>query len=247
MIRRKYDTVTHMPVLIPCGVEEGEGEATFLGANPLGESRPVRVFTDADLNPGLLTKTMGFGELKVVTALLELSQALQKKDQLAINNARADLLRATAHQENFTPDPQLMRDLISDGIKASEVEDWALELSFARLGEEDEKYMLSSRLSDALAPVRIVLWWTGKRFSPALYCPEPKTALYTYVLTGVSTKGGLGLCPFCGNLFRKDRLDQSYCCAAHREAHRVARWRAAKAAKSKRAKKVGKSRTRKRV
>jgi len=245
MQRGSYNAVTDLAVLIPCKANEQDGVATFLGWNPLGEIQPVRAFTDADLNSHFFAKTVGNTELKVVTALLALSQALEKRDQLAIRRARTDLLRALAHKENFKPSPKLLKELSSEGRNSEEIELFALELGFARLGEVDDRDMLSCRLSEALAPVRLVLWWSGKRFRPALYCPDVKSALYAYVLTRVSASGGLGVCPFCGILFRKVRSDQNYCSIRHREAHRVARWRAAKAAKSEKAKKGRKNVTRK--
>lgn len=237
MQRGTNDTVTDFPVLIPCKANAQQGLATFLGANPAEGFQPVRAFTDADLNRDRLAKTMAVAELKVVTALLALSQALEKKDRLAIRQARNDLLTALGRKGRFEPDPATLKDLsLIDGIKPDEVQLAALELCFARIGEEDEKCMLSWRLSEALDSVRLVLWWSGKRFRPALYCPDLKSALYTYVLTRVSARRGLGVCPFCGVLFLKKRADQNYCSVAHREAHRVARWRAANAAKSKRVK-----------
>jgi hypothetical protein len=228
MQRHLYETVTTIPVLIPCKPGEKEGEATFLGANPLGEPRPVRAFGEADLahkSKSHPLKSMTDPEREFITAIWALAQGIEKDDRLAISQARDNLHKALARKENFKPDPQLP-------------EEWALELSFARVGEEDEKYLLSSRLSDALDSVRLVLWWSGKRLTPALYCPEPKSALYTYVLTRVSAGEKFGICPFCGVLFLKQRRDQVYCTLKHREAHRVARWRATNAAKSKKGRKV---------
>jgi len=65
-----------------------------------------------------------------------------------------------------------------------------------------------------------VLWWTNKTFRPALWCPTMKIAFYARALLG-----GIRICPHCDGLFFQDRPDQNYCSVAHREAHRVARWR----------------------
>ena len=83
-------------------------------------------------------------------------------------------------------------------------------------------------MSQALDSARFVLWWSGKQFRPALYCPELKAAVYTFLLMSIVAGRGWGVCPHCGEFFVQKRPDQNYCTIAHREAHRVARWRAAK-------------------
>ena len=68
---------------------------------------------------------------------------------------------------------------------------------------------------------QLVLWWTGVRFTPAIWCYDMKTAFYVRALLGK----GLRICPHCSEPFPQKRPDQNYCSVAHREAHRVARWR----------------------
>jgi len=238
MQRGSYEAVTDVPVLINCKWDEQQGAATFLEQRPWGAFQPVRVFTDADLKAGSKRnplKTMTDSERSVFTAICELSRGLEKKDQLAITQAR-NKLGAVARKQNVAT---------IGGAKSDQIERFAIGLFERAFGDDEEKRLLSLRLSRSLDSVRLVLWWSGERLHPALYCPDPKSALYTYVLTRLNAKRGLGLCPFCGNLFPKERPDQSYCSIRHREAHRVARWRAAKAAKSKRMKKARKNGTRK--
>jgi hypothetical protein len=80
--------------------------------------------------------------------------------------------------------------------------------------------------------VQLIQWRSGKRLTPAVYCPDLETAAYAAALFGSRWK----VCPHlsCGKWFIPTRAKQDFCCPAHREAHRVARWRARKKTKSKR-------------
>ena len=90
---------------------------------------------------------------------------------------------------------------------------------------KDAAKVLSLEISRTLAlRVDVVLWWTGERFAPAFFCKDATVAPYLYILT----HKGIGVCPHCGEWFQRERRDQVYCSIAHREAHRVARWRARK-------------------
>ena len=99
-------------------------------------------------------------------------------------------------------------------------------LQFLRPGpraSEDPGWLLSYEVSTVLSGLQgaqFVLWWTNQTFTPALWCPTMKVAFYARALLG-----GIRICPHCGELFFQDRPDQNYCSVAHREAHRVARWR----------------------
>ncbi len=73
---------------------------------------------------------------------------------------------------------------------------------------------------------RLVLWWNKERFLPAIWCPNLKTAFYARALLDIVGTKSFRLCAFCADWFRQKRTDQDYCSVAHREAHRVARWRA---------------------
>src|SRR5262249_15495439 len=109
----------------------------------------------------------------------------------------------------------------------------ALELAILSPEESaDVRLLFSKSVSRELDSVRLVLWWSNNRFRPALYCPDLKTALFTFVLMRVVSGRGWGVCLHCGVFFIQKRSDQTYCTIAHREAHRVARWRASKANRS---------------
>ncbi len=93
-------------------------------------------------------------------------------------------------------------------------------------------YEISQRVS-GLLHAEIVLWWVDGTFRPAIYCSSKIAALYIHTFF-VAPVGGLGfrICPYDGEQFFQDRPNQEYCCPAHREAHRVARWRARKGARA---------------
>lgn len=75
-------------------------------------------------------------------------------------------------------------------------------------------------------PPRIVCWYFKGAFRPAIYCPDLKSALYihTFLLAPIG-EVGFRTCPYDGEQFFQDRPNQEYCTPAHREAHRVARFR----------------------
>jgi len=107
----------------------------------------------------------------------------------------------------------------------------------------DPRWLLSHEVSQALQEARLVLWWNKERFLPAVWCPNLKTAFYARALLDIVGTKSFRVCAYCGDLFRQKRTDQDYCSIAHREAHRVARWRANQKLKTK--SKGGKHGTRK--
>jgi hypothetical protein len=186
-------------------------------------------------------RTMTDSELDAFNAIWRLMQGLENEDELEISQAHTKLLRVFGRMviaEPTSKDFSLMN--------ASEHEQYVKDLFARAFTEENPKCMLSLRLSQALASVRLVLWDSPHGYQPALYCPDVKSALYTFVLMSIfGHKKKISLCPFCGEFFVPGRADQTYCSIAHREAHRVARWRAAKAMKSKEKTKRRKNVTRK--
>jgi hypothetical protein len=184
-------------------------------------------------------------ERKFFAGLVNLLDGLQNKDQLTIIRARERLIEAIALRDGVVVAPDVLRATSGmRGLKPGQAEKIALDLcTLGSRSSADEKWLLSTYFSQALNSVRLVLWWSGTEFRPALYCSDLKSALYTFVLMRVVAGRGWGVCPFCGLFFVQTRSDQNYCSVAHREAHRVARWRAAKVSKSK--KKGGKNVTHK--
>jgi hypothetical protein len=260
MQRRQTKAVTKISILIPCRPEEQDGLATFLPE--LAQPQPVRIVTDAVLNPRSrefkeALSTMWDDQREQFKATLLLLGALQSKDQLAIVRARNYVKQALTIKHGgdkklgIVPaqedDIDFGRILIHVfGLQPGQEREAIQRWSGYRRGpraEADDRWLLSQLMSEALDPVRLVLWWSGSQFRPALYCPEPKAAVYTFLLMKIIARRGWGVCPHCGQFFVRKRSDQNYCRIAHREAHRVARWRAAKASRWK--KKGGPNVTRK--
>jgi hypothetical protein len=252
MQRVRSNTVTHdLPILVPCNREEQDGVATFaFELSPHPES--IRVVTAADFQRngrGLKEAigTMWDDEREQFRAVLRLMTGIQRRDELEMAEARRHVAQILALRNagdkklGITPvredDLEFGRNLIKvfglgPGQEKEAIQRWC----GYRLGpyaEADDKWLLSQLVSGSLSSVRLVLWWSGSQFRPALYCPEAKSAVYTFLLMKIVAGRGWGVCPYCGDFFIQSRADQSYCTVAHREAHRVKRWRAAKVSRAK--------------
>lgn len=219
-------------VLVNAKPGERAAAATFL-LTPLH----VREFTDKDFEAAL--PRLRADERVHFLAVVEWIQAREANDPVALNKARERLAHALTrrreHDEriglkqgddggpNFT---RLVTNLfgLAPGQEAQAMDIWR-GYSLSAREKDDPSWLLSHQLSDELCGVRLVLWWTGKRFLPALYCPHTTQALYVQALLKVVAGKGLAVCPHCGKPFVQERSDQQYCSMAHREAHRVARWR----------------------
>ena len=185
-------------------------------------------------------------------AMVELTTALQNpSDPIALRKAKESLKRAYDHKSKQPTDLSRFIDKqFSDQVKKNTdlSPQEAIEVLLGRRpssrASKDARWLLSEEISEMLsASSRLVLWWTGKRFTPAIWCEDVKTAFYVRALLDVVGGKGLRICPHCSEVFFQQRPDQNYCSVAHREAHRVARWRVKQLSKSK--KKGGKNVTRK--
>lgn len=85
---------------------------------------------------------------------------------------------------------------------------------------------LSRFVTMQLKDVRMVLWFSPEKHAllPAAYCLDLKTALL--VKSFMTTR--LLVCPHCLKMFVPSKTSVQYCCPAHRDAYRIARWRAKK-------------------
>jgi len=250
--RDRIKTVTQdLPILVPCGSSEQDGVATF--GPEFGTPKPVRVVSNADFgckSRGMKEALSGMWveEREQFRAILALISGLRKQDRLAIAKARDHVGRALAARyetdkklgiaQSLEDDSDFGRSLISlFGLEPGKEKEALKRWGGYRKGpraEADDRWLLSQLMTEALSSVRLVLWWSGTQLKPALYCPEAKAAVYTFLLRSIVVGKGWGLCPYCGDFFFRSRSDQNYCTIPHREAHRVARWRASKASKTER-------------
>jgi hypothetical protein len=228
--RDRYETVTRKEsfvLLIPASPEEAMGDATFLSESMPGvvSPVPVRPFTSKDLKDAA-TKLKG-ADGKQFDALLALRGALEARDDLALADAR----------ERIEQVYRLREMELAKHRKSPENEEtrrfWAELIEGLRPGPKAKKNpcrLLSFEVSRTvgLLNAQIVLWWEDRKekFIPAIFCLDVRTALYLHTFF-IATTGGPGfrICPYDGEQFFQDRPNQDYCCPAHREAHRVARFR----------------------
>jgi hypothetical protein len=237
--RSKAVTSSRMPILIVAKPGESGGAATF--ALPMQPPLLVREFQDADLRRVL--QDLPADEKIHFIGIVQLTRALQGNDRLVPVEAKKNLRKSL----DLKREPGAVVMNSADDAARANLYRQLTQLLGLRLGEEarakaiwdgrslspheekNARWLLSRQLSTELLGVQLVMWWTGWHFTPALFCPYEPTALYVRALLGFAgTTRGLAVCPHCGTFFIQDRTDQQYCTIAHREAHRVARWRARK-------------------
>jgi hypothetical protein len=228
--RDHYKTVTNKEsfvILIATSPEEAMGEATFLPESMPGvvSPVPVRPVTSKDVKDAA-AKLKGV-DAKQFDALLALRGALEARDELALDDARGRMERVY----------QLRERELTQYRKSPENEEtqryWAELIESLRLGpkaKQNPSRLLSFDVSRTVGQLNtnIVLWWVDRmrRFIPAIFCVDVKTALYLHTFFIAPTGGpGFRSCLYDGEQFFQDRPNQEYCCPAHREAHRVARFR----------------------
>lgn len=241
MQRGVYDPVTtefRVPVLIPAKPpNKAEGFTTFI--RELGPATPVRVFKVSELKNAHQHFTPE--EAEHFDAVIALTTALQNSDQIALRKAEERLKKAYETKGNEPTDlyrlidGQFGNDVIkSTNLLPREALDVVLGRRPSSRAAKDACWLLSEDVSEMLsASSRLVLWWTGERFTPAIWCDDLKAAIYVRAMLSVVGGKGIRICPHCSEIFFQRRPDQNYCSVAHREAHRVARWRAMKLMKSK--------------
>lgn len=241
MQRGQYNPVTNIPILIPCREREKDGVANFLQAKIEGiqngeivsRQTPVRTLrdTDMDRHSGAgekIWRTLALADQKRLLGLIGLRQALEADDPVAIEKLESDYLNLMPDLVSLLPDtPEPKKEIIHKAVAR-----W-----YAQKGVGP--VTLAKILTHALRSARLVLWWHDKqrRFLPAIFCPDIGIAMYVRALLGIVQGNAFLVCPHCGTPFVQQRSDQDYCSIRCREAHRVARWRAAQNAKGARGKK----------
>lgn len=244
MNRDPYKTVTGFALLVPASPSEAMGEATF-ASEVLGQVH-VRAIRLEEIRA--TAKKLRGVEAARFDALLSLRDALESRDQLALDHAMERMqtfYRLKQEEMQKTSDPNDPDDVGLGAIFSWRVGRFGFAQALGLPLEETAKYMAGVRsgpkalenptrlfsyvVSEAVGTfleIDVVLWWINGVFQPAIYCQDSKTALYLHTFF-IAPVGGLGfrICPYDGEQFFQDRPNQEYCCPAHREAHRVARFR----------------------
>lgn len=187
-------------------------------------------------------------EAEHFSAMLALRGALGSGDKLAMDRAMDRMKRVYRLRENGVREPgevhkHFARLFAPDmGMPPKEVLRYMGGMRLGKGAAKNPWILLSYEVTQAVGSgvevfsraarkpfsqwPRIVLWWDGGALRPAIYCPEPATALYihTFFLAPIGALS-FRICPYDGEQFFQDRPNQEYCRPAHREAHRVARFR----------------------
>lgn len=223
MLRDTVQTVT-FPVLIRAeGLEKYDGWGTFLTGDQFDEyddaSLLVRIVTMEDVKKWL-RKEFSPKDMAMFVGSSQLKRAYDTHDDFTLRRAYEKL---RPHVPTLVPPDDLQLEFKSrDGRKARVmfVKKW-----------KATRWNYSQIMTAMFEGVRLVVWFSeaSGRFIPALFCPDKKAAAFTMTLTG-----RMRLCPKCDALFMPTAGNVDYCCAKHRDAHRVARsrWRAKQKAAS---------------
>jgi hypothetical protein len=229
MSRNHYETVTRkvsFAVLVQAhDPRKADGKATFIPGR--GSIIHVRAVSLEELKRFARKMNKANGEL--FSALLALKGALETRDDLALANAKVRLENVRLLDSDYQK--------FAIGIEKSQrrldkllapVIDLLPELHPDPELQESPAWIFSSEVSRIVGhSAQIVLWEEQGAFRPALFCQDLITALYLHTFF-IAPNGILGFraCPYDGEQFFQNRPNQDYCSPAHREAHRVARFRA---------------------
>jgi len=222
MSRDRYETVTQFALLIPTSESEAMGEAMLES-----DSRQfVRAVTLVEIREA--AKKLRGAEAGHFDALLSLRGALESGDQLASVRALERLEKAYLLQhadsrvmEHFARQKGLS---VTEAIKS--LYPWRTRTGAAENTQRVLACEVSWAVGSQLEMAKLVLWLAKGMLRPAIYCPDARTALYVHTFFLAPVAGvGFRICPYDGEQFFQDRPNQEYCCPAHREAHRVARFR----------------------
>ncbi|MFZ0278439.1 MAG: hypothetical protein WA254_03875 [Candidatus Sulfotelmatobacter sp.] len=207
MQRDTYKTVT-VPIITYAFQQKRDGTASFLP--DFKGLRPVRILRDKDLKQtGEIWQSITREQREEIIATANLISAIEKQDSLAAKKASIALAGSKS--------PELRKIV-------SEVADKIASYPQTQLDET-----ISARLKSA----QLVVWNYHGKPTLAIFCPSIVTALFAKLLLSRVSGKGLAVCPQCGIPFVTKRPNQDYCSIKHREAHRVARYRAKKTINSK--------------
>jgi hypothetical protein len=238
MNRDRYKPVTgkeSFAILIPTSPDKAMGEATF--QMELGRPVPVRAVTLQELKSA--SRTIKGVEGDYFLALLTLKAALEARDELVMAKAKERLEKVYRLREGHwdltqSPQDEELRKQLAESLATLvglPPDESLKHFEGVRPGpraKADPYRLLSYEVSKRVgfANTEVVLWWMDGEFRPAIYCKDIESALYVHTFFIAPTCGlGFRICPYDGEQFFQDRPNQEYCLPAHREAHRVARFR----------------------
>jgi hypothetical protein len=210
MSRNIVQTVT-LPILVKAEtLRDADGWGTFFPARHTG-SMAVRVVTPQDVAKRL-RDIFGPKDIPLYTGVIRLERALE-----------------SGHEGDIIDSLERVRPWIKDFAPLKEVQ-WKSpdgRVSFKTVGQKRNaaRWNYSGLMAELFHSAQLVVWWSEKErhFMPALYCPDWKTAAFLLAFMKHFRE-----CPKCHTVFVPSADNVDYCTPRHREAHRVARWRARK-------------------
>jgi hypothetical protein len=218
--------------------QRADGKATFMAGG--GSTIDVRAVSLKELR--LAVREMSKAEGEQFSALLALRGALEACDNLALGRATERLGRVRQLDMNYQKlDKRLQKFNRQMDKLVAPIIHLHPELRSDTEIERSPSWLLSSEVSRMVGfNAQLVLWEARGAFRPAICCSDLNTAVYIHTFL-IAPMGELGFraCPYDGDQFFQDRPNQDYCCPAHREAHRVARFRARRKQDSNKEKKNG--------
>jgi len=118
-------------------------------------------------------------------------------------------------------------------IRPGDTAEWSQALGESQFWARQEfPVLVTERLKD----VRLVLWFApeppGRILTLALFCPDLQTGIFLKSFLEVRC------CPYCERLFSPRANNIMYCTTAHRDAHRMNRYRRSKKAAEQRQKRT---------
>jgi len=209
---------------------EAVGFATFMEGYTA--PFPVRLFEIRDLKNA--ARALGRLDGERFSALLAMRGAIEARDGLALEKAVERLKQVRESDQEYQGMAHAKKEQrrVFERMSRPILERFPDKFPELQLLPESAQspphQMLASEVSRNIClRAQIVLWAVDYAFRPAIYCDDMRTALYVHTFF-IAPTGGLGFrsCPHDGQQFFQKRANQEYCCPAHREAHRVARWRA---------------------
>ena len=218
--------------MIPTSPEKAMGDAVFL--MEMGEQDFTRQATLEDFK--LAARKLKGSDAKRFDALMALRDAMQQKDDIAMDRAkdRMEKVYAMAEKEQaplFNSQKERMEfaEALAPEIGLPPEESLAhwMGMRPGPKAKDDPVRLLCYEVSQRVSrSSELVLWVYRNAVRPAIYCENIETALYVHTFFLAAVEGvGFRICPYDGEVFFQDRPNQNYCTPAHREAHRVARFR----------------------
>lgn len=202
MSRDPLQTVT-LPVLVDAETpEDADGWGTCFPAPNRTKIMAVRLVKPEDIQQRV-HKIFPDREILLFIGAIQLKRAYGAKDERELQEA----------VEKVHPwVPRIIGSRVSNNPSADK---WA-----------GARWDYSSLMSNALQNARLVMWWREKGeslISPAVYCPDWRTA--AFVMTFM---GSIRVCPKCKRVFVPSADNVDYCTPAHGGAYRTSRsrWRA---------------------